>query len=280
MILHLLAQAADATARPFNTTPYTGTGAVRSLSAGVDASPGGLTILTPAYSLGFPFTDPSAFYDTVRGASRRARAFSTEDILSAFAFSGAQRVFTGANYNASGISHMAQHFQTRAGFLDIVPFTGGDTGVTHALGETPTMVMVVRRTGGSGDGVSYWFSGGTEFSSMTSGAFTPALASFPAGQTFVAYLFGIGSGHAALITYTGDGASSQNIAVSFAPKFIILTLPSGAASRQWDILQANTFTWGGHSGANAYTVSGSTLTALLAGGANTTSVEYRGVAFR
>jgi len=256
MILELLAQASDASARPFNTVRYTGTGAIRTLPVGVDASAGGLTVLQemapPA------FTDDAALYDTVRGASRRARDQVVEDIVSAITFDGPNRIYTGATYNVSGRQYLSFHFQKRVKFMDIVLFTSGESNVPHALTETPECAIVVRRTGGAG--ITHWFTGGAELSGVTNAVFTPEVAAFPAG-TYVAYLFSAGSGQALVGSYVGNGDPTQNVALAFAPKWILVTDGVFLSTAYWDLPLADTAHWSNGSAHSFFSVSGTTLTA-------------------
>jgi hypothetical protein len=300
MILELMAMASGQQgSRVFNSVPYVGTGAPWSLSSGVDATLGDVAMLMKR-----PVGDqPVGVFDTVRGISRRVQpAVPNEDIFSSITPVGRGRVFTGSNYNVLGEAYQSWHFAKRAGFLDIVNFTGGDTGVTHALGETPAFVLVFRR-GGPGSHPVHWIPGdpthmagsamvaGNAFDSVSSTLFTPSTTPFPVGGSFVAYLFGTGLDRVATGSYVGAMTAGtddlQDVTLPFAPSWMLLwgpwnTFASAAASAVLDPLMAEPDqTWG----TAAFTVlpatlEGSTLHAESRQGVGARSAGVDGLTYR
>lgn len=231
MILELLAMTRSAPRR-FSSIPYAGTDAVRTLSVDVDATAGGLTILK---ALG---AATAALFDTVRGASQRGRFASNEDVFSTIGFSGRDRIFTGANYNASPTNYVAWNFVKQALFLDIVPWTGRGSPIAHSLGETPALVLTLARTNSASDERPIlWVPGDTSgyvqgpsagdvpvpFSAVSSTHFTPDATApnevYSAAGTYVAYLFGTGSSNIAVGTWTGNGAGARSITLPWTPSW-------------------------------------------------------------
>ena len=232
----MLLMGARAVNRAHASVPYTGTAAVRTLSTFVNANDGALAVVR---ELGDG--KAAAFYDTVRGATQRSIHGSNEDVASAFAFSGRQRVYTGAVYNALTTNYASWHFHQRPGFLSIVTFAGGAGSTAHTLAESPKLAIAFRRTGTTGPKVVYWFVGdsyrvqdqtftnGAAFSAYSSSAFTPSSSVFLSGNTYVVYLFGTSSTHATVGGYngtvTGGVVGSLTEALPFAPSWGLVMGP-------------------------------------------------------
>lgn len=301
MLLELLALSRSAD-RAFSSIPYVGTGAVRVLGTGVDLTHGGLTILRQQGNNNAP-----AFYDTVRGATERGLLYQNADTVAALAFSGRDRIFLGSNYNVGSTDYVAWNFRKKAKFLDIVTFTGGGGAVSHALGETPKLIIVLRRTGSVGNTRAlHWIPGeseymymsalasGTPFTSVSSSSLTPA-SMFTTGETYVAYLFGTGSGELAVGEYTGavnaGVVTTQPVTLPFTPSWGMIwggydpTVPNAADAQVYDRLLAGPS--GNHmeglgqvlfAGTLPVTVAGTTLTASSVSGTKTaclTGSTYR-----
>jgi hypothetical protein len=277
-VAEMLFAASGQGTRPFSSVPYTGSGGVRTLPVGVDATPGGLTILK---QLSGTTNDP-AFFDTVRGASFRGRYSKGDDVFSALSFSGKSRILTGANYNASVTDYVAWNFAKLANFMDVVTFNGGSGPVSHALGQAPALFLVFQRTGAGSQRTFLWASIDTEFvrdtslvsgtlcSSVTSTTFNPNSTVFVAGNTYVAYLFATAVNRLAKGFYTGNTAfntvGSQTVPLAFAPSFLLLygrTSAAGGLSpyggRIYDAkLSSNQYFFGG---ALPFSISGTDLIA-------------------
>lgn len=141
----------------FNISLYTGTGAARSISNGLDlGGEGGLVWIKNRDNS----SGPHSLFDTQRGAQNRLRpvisaAQTTESGTVTSFNSDGFSLGSSSSVNNIGNNFVAWCFRQSAGFMDIVGYTGDGTSnrqIAHSLGCTPGM-MIVKKT----NSASTWF---------------------------------------------------------------------------------------------------------------------------
>lgn len=256
----------------FAATLYTGNGAARSVSTGVNISThGGMVWFKDRSS-----ANGHSLFDTARGVSLDLNTASTaadnsvSTRLTSFDSNGFS-IGTNAVVNSSGNSYVAWSFRKAANFFDVVTYTGdglNNHNIAHSLGIAPGMIIVKdhgaidnwyvwHRSGGfSGLGGGYlnltnafgdqsdvWQAAptSTEFSLRNGGANV-------SGHTYVAYLFAhdtSGAGNIQCGSYTGNGsATGPIVTLGWEPQYILWKRADSA--NNWFIIDKTR----GWSGAN------------------------------
>lgn len=169
----------------------------------------------------------------------------------------------GASTNASGGTYVSWTFKEQPKFFDIVTYTGNDTAgrtIAHNLGSVPGCIMVKATNSPLNWFVYHTSLGNTKsiYLNLTSAATTvgnwgnttPTSTVFTvdggsetnqAGVTYVAYLFandaggfpasGAGSTNGISCgSYTGTGATTNNITLGYEPQWLLIKRTSGLAS--------------------------------------------------
>ena len=255
-------------AEVFSTYLYTGTGATRTITNGIDlAGEGGLVWIkgrNQVYS--------HQIFDTERGATQRLEADGT----------GGQVAKTNSltSFNSNGFSLGSENdvnsgnpydfasftFRKKSGFFDCVTYSGNGVhgrAIAHGL-NGPVGMIIIKRT----DAVGYWATTHKNSAPLTlntslednntasvqNGYAPPASLSETtftlyhynsnldavnaSGATYVAYLFADNSAEDAddqMIkcgSYTGNGSIGHEINLGWEPQFIIQKHTSGASNWQ------------------------------------------------
>jgi hypothetical protein len=197
-----------------------------------------------------------AFYDKLRGptiyldTAATDSEFTVAQSLTSFNQTG-ESFGTGVISNANGEPYINWQFRRAPGFMDVVCYTGnGSTLQTfnHNLGVVPELVIIKRRSSGSGQDMNWpvavkgsgsnaYFSvpgaggalnlgGAFGLTTGWAGYFGPGLAinattvqpyyvtwaspgGYESGQTYVAYLFASVAGVSKVGSYTGTGTTLQ-----------------------------------------------------------------------
>jgi hypothetical protein len=141
----------------FSTYLYTGNGATRTITNGIDlAGKGGLVWIKQRSG-----SQDHTIFDTARGVNNYIRSNSTgaqnsggtyTDLLTAFSTTGftlGADASTAGFVNASGQTYASWTFRDQPKFFDVVTYTGNGVAgrqISHALGATPGMMIVKNLT--------------------------------------------------------------------------------------------------------------------------------------
>jgi hypothetical protein len=248
-----------AVAETFSTTLYTGTGAAKTISNGLDlATDGGLVwIKSRNYTYGHALSDTEHTVGNYMSSNNTDQIQNGANAISAFNSNGFS-LGNDSTLNDSGSNIVSWSFKKKAKFFDIVKWTGDGTvrNITHNLGSVPGMIIVKRTNGTSNWYTQHRSTGPTKslFLDTTSAATTrpewgntaPTDSVFTVDGTtvtatnysnfeYVAYLFAHDTASDGLIkcdSYTGT-AASQSINLGWKPQWLLIK-STGAAD--WYIL--------------------------------------------
>lgn len=242
----------------FAATTYTGNGASRTITTGIDLSSagtaplrqGGLVWIKVRDGVGSP-----RWYDTVRTLGNALNSTATgAQALVATGLSGFGT--TGFNYGTDTLgngnlqSFVAWSLRRAAGFLDVVTWTGTGAArtIAHTLGSAPGL-MIVKRTDTTGNwrvyhrvpgsGLSavlnttaaittigasgYWNTADPDASVFSLGTDADVNAS---GGSYIGYLFGHDATASGVIQcgqYTGNGSTTGPIInLGWEPQFVMI----------------------------------------------------------
>lgn len=255
----------------FSTYLYTGTGATRTITNGIDlAGKGGLTWIKQR-----TLTRDHNLFDTNRGATKSLFSDSTSGEITGtttltsfnsngFSLGDDSDTF-GVNLNSQ--TYASWTFREQPKFFDVVTYTGNGTvkTVNHNLGSVPG-VMIVKCTSAAGENWAVYHRslGATKYLELnnTNAASTsvgsrwdaePTSTSFSvgyngsvnsSGETYVAYLFAHDAGGFGLTgtdnviscgSYTGNGTSLQSINLGYEPQLVLIKSAS-IAGTEWAML--------------------------------------------
>jgi len=238
-----------AVADVFSVDLYTGTGATKTITTGVNLSANGGLVWTKTRSFG----NSHALQDTVRGATKNL----TIDTPAQVTYSTSLTSFTSTGYtlgadtvaeyhNQSGRTLVSWTFRKAAKFFDVVTYTGNggeSRAISHSLGSEPGMI-IIKSTSSSSAWVVYHRSAGATYKSHLNtteakqdqngnfGGLTPSSTTFGVGYTgtnenlgtFVAYLFGHdAAGVIQCDSYTGNGsATGPTVTLGWQPQFLMI----------------------------------------------------------
>jgi len=168
-----------------------------------------------------------------------------------FKFDYHNGVGTPTNTDSNEVAWM---WKRAKGYFDVVAYSGSGSAknVAHSLGVAPEMMWVKKRSGDEGWAVYHKLNGGTHFARLESNATyvannglwnnTDTTASVfrvgsdtevnQSGQTYIAYLFATLAGISKVGSYTGNGATSQNINCGFSngARFVLIKCASHSGS--------------------------------------------------
>ena len=255
----------DAVAETFSTTLYTGTGAAKTISNGLDlANDGGLVWTKKRNG-----TVGHRLVDTERGVQKSLRTEGTDaeavnaNGLTAFNSDG-YSIGGSGSHNAISDTYVSWSFKKQTKFFDVVTYTGtGVAGrtVSHNLGSVPGMIIVKQTDtinnwlvqhiafGGShrlqlnstdaAQTASVWNNTDPTSTVFTVGANTGTNAS---GGTYVAYLFAHDTASDGLIqcgSYTGNGSTDgPEINLGWQPQWVLIKAATRPAGENWVIYDA------------------------------------------
>ena len=235
----------------FSVTPYTGTGSAQSIVTGQNLTSGSMVWIKNTTG-----TFNHEIYDTVRGTGKflitNSPAVEQTEATSITAFTS-----SGVSIGAwIGVNTIAESFTIfswlkRAGFLDIVTYTGNGSNrtINHSLGTIPSLIIVKCTTNAeswavyhsantanpetdrllldsdvpTADDATYW-----NDTSPTSSVFSVGTSIFVnnSGEDYIAYLFaeraGLSKFGSYVGNYTGVGVSRTVSGVGFTPKAVLL----------------------------------------------------------
>ena len=248
----------------FSTYLYTGTGATRTITNGIDLTgKGGLVWIK-----GRSGATDNALYDTARGAtfdlvSNSTAAQTTQATgLTGFGATGFS-IGALAKLNTNAATYTSWTFREQPKFFDVVTYTGtgANRTIAHNLGSVPgaiwvkrtdtaadwqcyhrslanTQYMVLNSAAGVATGATRWNSTtptSTEFSLGTDSTVNAS------GGTYVAYVYAHDAGGFGLTgtdnviscgSYTGNG-SIQTITLGFEPQWLLVKKSSASGYSWW-----------------------------------------------
>ena len=248
----------------FSTTLYTGTGAAKTISNGLDLSTdGGLVWIKRRDSAG-----SYSLWDSGRGISNWLSSDSTSaqvDYTTTAMVSFNTDGFTlGVDtvVNASAASMVSWSFKKKTKFFDVVTWTGNGTAgrtISHNLGTTVGCVMIKNTSNAEnwmvyhiGSGIDGQLNLNTNAAAVDeSSQFNDTVPSSTVltlgansevnynGQTYVAYLFAHDTDASSIIkcgSYTGTGSANNAVTLGWEPQWLIVKSASGTGSVQnWDM---------------------------------------------
>jgi hypothetical protein len=255
----------------FSTYLYDGTGAVKTITNGIDLDGEGGVVWIKQRS----GTEKHVLaYDENKYLSSNTTDAVTTNVnyVQSFNSNGFQ-VGVASPVNTNGSTFASWTFRKAEKFFDVVTYTGNYTAgttIAHNLGSAPKM-MFIKNTSGTGGGNRDWIVyhaslGGTKFLSLnltasettraaefnntdpTSSVFTlgGGFNTNQTGESYVAYLFasdagGYGDdGTESIIkcgSYTGTGTAGLAVAVGFEPQFVMFKAAVGTTSN-WTMLDS------------------------------------------
>ena len=240
----------------FSTFLFTGTGANKTITNGIDLSGEGGLVWIKGRSLGYN----NVLTDTERGVTQQMssnqsdgqQAYSTG--LTAFNSNGFS-IGSNGQYNNNNSTMASWTFRKAEKFFDIVTYTGNGSGnraIAHNLGSSPGMVIIKRSSATENWVIWHRSLASNKMLTFTTGATTGGTPTFDSslmssttfgvntdsssnanGSTYVAYLFAHNDGDGEfgpdadqdIISCGGyTGAHSTNVAVNLGwePQFVLL----------------------------------------------------------
>lgn len=248
----------------FNTSLWTGTGAARTITTGINSGEGSLV-----WSKSRSDANGHILVDTVRGAGNYLSTNSTgASVLNAQSVSS----FTSTGYdlgtfsavNGSGTTQVGWQFRRAEKFFDIVQYTGdGVAGhsIPHSLGIKPGWIFIKRLDGATAWVVYSNVIDATKYGVLsTTDAFATGALIFantePTGSTFtvgsssavnagsgtyIAYLFAHDTSPEGLIqcgSYVGNGSSTGPVVnLGWRPQYLMIK--NATATGDWQIIDAS-----------------------------------------
>lgn len=243
----------------FNTSLWTGTGAARTITTGIDSGEGSLVWMKNRGS-----TVNHTIFDTIRGAlnylSTNLTNASTTQAGSLVGFdSSGYSLGTNSLTNTSTALYVGWQFRRAPKFFDIVQYTGdGVTGrqISHNLGVKPGMIFV-KQTDAAANWAAQHISRGSQFtllnntfefftdtsiwpsssdaSNFTTGTNAVVNAS---GGTYVAYLFAHDPSPEGFIqcgSYVGNGSATGPVVnLGWRPQYLMIKNATGVGA--WVLL--------------------------------------------
>lgn len=247
----------------FNTSLWTGTGAARTITTGIDSGEGSLVWIKDR-----SFDYEHTLGDTARGVSNYIATNSTAASQSVpSGISGVTPTgYTLGNWgqvNQSGRNFVGWQFRRAEKFFDIVQYTGNDVfgrQIAHNLGVKPG-IIIIKRINGTVDWQTYHQSrGATEYGVLNSTASfvvsssrwentEPTASEFTVGGnaavnantgTYIAYLFAHDPSPEGLIqcgSYVGNGSATGPVVnLGWSPQYLMIK--NATATGDWQIIDA------------------------------------------
>lgn len=238
----------------FSAFTYTGNGAARTISNGIDlAGKGGLVWIKQRSG-----TQDHVLFDTSRGVNNYLRTNSAavqnssySDLLTAFGASGfnlGADASTAGLVNGSGSTYGSLTFREAEKFFDVVTYSGNGVNRTipHALGQAPGMILIKDINSTSGWFIYHRSLANTQYlrldnsfaapivdssfwnsTTATSGVFSLGTNGQvnAGGVNYVALLFGHDTDADGLIqsgTFTTNGSSQATVTLGWEPQFVMI----------------------------------------------------------
>jgi hypothetical protein len=248
----------------FNTSLWTGNGAARTITTGIDSGEGAL-VWIKGRSLG----TQHVLVDSIRGTGQVLRSDSSDGSSSfptsvtAFSASG----YSLGNYgdvNFSSGTYAGWQFRRAEKFFDIVQYTGNDVfgrQIAHNLGVKPG-IIIIKRINGTVDWQTYHQSrGATEYGVLNSTASfvvsssrwentEPTASEFTVGGnaavnantgTYIAYLFAHDPSSEGVIqcgSYVGNGSATGPVVnLGWRPQYLMIK--NATATGDWQMIDAS-----------------------------------------
>lgn len=247
----------------FNTSLWTGNGAARTITTGIDSGEGSVVWIK-----GRNNTQNHNLFDTIRGAGNAIYSNLTNAQSNGV---GGQTAFSSSGYlldlsattNSSGNTYVGWQFRRAEKFFDIVQYTGNSVSgrqIAHNLGVKPGM-MIVKETSNPSAWVVYHQSRGAgvggylnltnafetnnplwNSTEPNSSVFTLGNSSFTNvnGATYIAYLFAHDPSPEGLIqcaSYVGNGSASGPVVnLGWRPQYLMVK--NATATGDWQIIDA------------------------------------------
>lgn len=247
----------------FNTSLWTGTGAARTITTGIDSGEGAL-VWIKARSV----AAQHVLVDSIRGAGQVLRSDTSDGnssfptSVTAFSASG----YALGNYgdvNFSSGTYVGCQFRRSEKFFDIVQYTGNGAAsqqITHGLKTTPGIIILKRINDASGWFVYHRQAGITStypnyltlnstnavingvsaawFAAPTSDDFSIGSAINVSGGTYIAYLFAHDPASEGVIqcgSYVGNGSATGPVVnLGWRPQYVMIKGATGTGS--WFIM--------------------------------------------
>lgn len=239
----------------FNTSLWTGTGAARTITTGIDSGEGSL-VWCKVRSGG---STPHVLYDSLRGTSSSLStntsdaANSNSDRVTSFLSTG-YSLGTNDAVNNSGSTYVGWQFRRAENFFDIVQYAGNATGgrqIAHNLGVKPGMIFVKRVDATADWQVYHQAQGATQYSVLNStAAFTAATSRWnnteptpsvftvgndatvnAIGGTYIAYIFAHDPSPEGLIqcgSYVGNSSATGPVVnLGWRPQYLMIKRATG-----------------------------------------------------
>lgn len=243
----------------FNISLWTGTGAARTITTGIDSGEGSLVWIK-----GRSASTDNLLVDTIRGAGNylvsnsTAASVSNAQSVSAFGPSG-YSLGNLSSVNGSSQTYVGWQFRRAPKFFDIVQYTGnGVSGraIAHDLGVKPGIVIIKRFDAASDWQVYHQSQGATKFGVLNSTSVfatsstqwnntEPTASAFMVGDgatvnasggTYIAYLIAHDPDPEGFIqcgSYVGNGSSTGPIInLGWRPQYLMIKRAT-TASGQW-----------------------------------------------
>lgn len=227
----------------FAATPYTGNGATQSIITRQNITPGALVWLKEVGATG-----AHGLFDTARGATAEINidslAEATVSGVTAFNSDGFS-LGSDAVYNNNADTFLALSWLERAGYMDIVTWSGTDGSTltrSHNLGAVPKMMVFKRRNSSGSNFPTYHASASFALSDSvalgdnagsigynlttgvapTSSQFTVEGSYNQSGGDYVAHLFAELAGYSKFGSYTGTAGALAVTGVNFQPNAVLI----------------------------------------------------------
>ena len=250
----------------FSTYLYTGEGAAKTITNGIDLAGKGGLVWTKARSSvsGAPTYYTHELTDTVRGANNGLTTSTTapqsSSDVNGFTSTGFNLTYSTGRGNAYDINEVSWTFRKQPKFFDIVTYTGDSTAgrtISHNLGSVPGCIIVKATNGTSSWFVYHQSLGNTSalFLQATNAAATssaywnntsPTSTEFTLGGgstntdtvTYVAYIFAHNAGGFGLTgsdnviscgSFTTDGSGLFSVTLGYEPQWVMVKRTSGVS---------------------------------------------------
>lgn len=244
----------------FNISLWTGTGAARTITTGIDSNEGSLVWIKRRSSTGNNF-----IFDTERGPTNSLYSDNGDaqspypNTLTAFSSTG-YSLGNEAGVNGSGVTVSGFQFRQADTFFRIVKYTGNGSSRTlaHGLGAVPGFILI-KPISASGNWRAYHRSRGYDNFGVLNGtgilATSGYFASEPdssnmyltsssdvnqSGVDYIAYVFGHDSSANGLIqcgSYSGNGSSTgPSVSLGWKPQWLLIK--SATSTSAWRLRDA------------------------------------------
>ena len=241
--------------RLFAVTPYTGNGTSQDIITRQNLVNGGFV-----WSKNTGALTPHYIVDNTRGIDKLLNTTSTAaqitSALEVTSFNKGGITVQDTGFNTSSSNYILFSLLERAGFLDVMTYTGdgvNGTAKPHNLGVTPEFMiikaassvsdwsvyhsslvspntrLVLNTTAAVSSGANY-FNDGPSAEHANAANIYAGINMNAAGVTYIAYLFAEKAGHSKFGSYTGNGTTNTITGIGFAPQAVLIKNTSASAS--------------------------------------------------